>query len=69
MRNGRNGILIPPCEVEALAGAMILRAPGRMDWGGFAGSFRDPDGHVWEIAMNPSWPLDPDGSLTLPDEE
>jgi predicted lactoylglutathione lyase len=26
-----------------------LRAPGRMDWGGYAGTVRDPDGYVWEI--------------------
>ncbi|MFU8777995.1 MAG: VOC family protein, partial [Roseovarius sp.] len=25
------------------------------------------DGHVWELAMNPFWPLSQDGSLTLPD--
>lgn len=35
-----------------LAGAEILRAPRQMDWGGFAGSFRDLDGHVWEIVFN-----------------
>lgn len=36
----------------ALAGAEILRAPEQMAWGGFAGSFRDLDGHVWEIVFN-----------------
>lgn len=25
----------------------------------------DPDGHVWEVAMNPFWPLAADGSLAL----
>jgi len=36
-----------------LAGAELLRAPQRMAWGGFAGSFRDLDGHIWEIVFNP----------------
>jgi hypothetical protein len=36
-------------------------------WGGYSGYFADPDGHVWELAMNPFWPLSPDGSLTLPE--
>jgi len=29
----------------------------------------DPDGHVWELARNPFWPLGPDGSLTLPADD
>jgi predicted lactoylglutathione lyase len=36
-----------------IAGARILRPPREMDWGGFAGSFLDPDGHVWEVVFNP----------------
>ena len=32
-----------------------------------AGCFADPDGHVWEIAHNPAFPLTDDGSLVLPD--
>ncbi|MER6755197.1 hypothetical protein AB0I85_06320 [Micromonospora echinofusca] len=36
-------------------------------YGGYAGCFADPDGHVWEIAWNPGLPLGPDGSLTVPD--
>ena len=31
-----------------------------------SGYLADPDGHVWEIAHNPFWPLDEDGALTLP---
>ncbi len=48
------------------AGAAPLKAPERVFWGGYSGYYADPDGHVWEIAMNPFWPLGPDGSLTLP---
>jgi uncharacterized protein len=48
------------------AGATALKRPERVFWGGYSGYFADPDGHVWEIATNPFWPLAPDGSLTLP---
>lgn len=49
------------------AGATPLKAPEKVFWGGYSGYFADPDGHVWELAMNPFWPLADDGSLTLPD--
>jgi hypothetical protein len=43
-----------------------LKAPEKVFWGGYSGYYADPDGHVWELAMNPFWPLARDGSLTLP---
>ena len=33
--------------------------------GGYSGVFHDPDGHPWEIAHNPHWTLDDDGSVKL----
>lgn len=48
------------------AGGTALKAPERVFWGGYSGYWADPDGHVWEVAMNPFWPLGEDGSLTLP---
>ena len=48
------------------AGGTVLKHPEKVFWGGYSGYFADPDGHVWEIATNPFWPLSPDGSLTLP---
>ena len=60
-------------EVDALmataatAGAEITQPARETFYGGYAGCFRDPDGHVWEIAWNPGFTLNPDGSLTLPD--
>ena len=50
------------------AGATIRRRPADTAWGGYAGSFADPDGHVWEIAWNPHFGLRPDG-LKLPRPE
>ena len=53
---------------EALAaGGTALKAPEKVFWGGYSGYWADPDGHVWEVAMNPFWPLQADGSLVLPD--
>lgn len=48
------------------AGATALKAPEAVFWGGYSGYYADPDGHVWDVAHNPCWPLAKDGSLTLP---
>ena len=49
------------------AGAEVTAAPSETFYGGYAGFFRDPDGHVWEVAHNPGFTLGADGALTLPD--
>ncbi|HKK86446.1 MAG TPA: VOC family protein [Roseovarius sp.] len=54
-------------EKALFAGATELKAPEKVFWGGYSGYYTDPDGHVWEVAMNPFWPLAEDGSLTLPE--
>jgi uncharacterized protein len=52
---------------EALAaGAKPLKPPHDTLWGGYSGYFADPDGHLWEVAWNPFFPLDADGNLHLP---
>ncbi|KKK86151.1 hypothetical protein LCGC14_2766120, partial [marine sediment metagenome] len=33
--------------------------------GGFRGYVADPDGHLWEIAWNPAWPMDAGGNVTF----
>lgn len=35
------------------AGGTVPKAPRKTDWGGYAGYFADPDGHLWEVAHNP----------------
>ncbi|GAB1378147.1 VOC family protein [Pararhodobacter aggregans] len=45
------------------AGATALKAPEAVFWGGYSGYYADPDGHVWELAHNPFWPLDAEGRL------
>ena len=51
------------------AGARVLKPAADVFWGGYSGYYADPDGHVWEVAHNPFWPLNADGSLTLPKRE
>jgi catechol 2,3-dioxygenase-like lactoylglutathione lyase family enzyme len=59
-------------EVDAMMteaagiGAMILKPARKAFWGGYHGYFADPDGHVWEIAYNPFFPVDENGAVTLP---
>ena len=48
------------------AGAEIARAPAETFYGGYAGVFRDLDGHAWEVAHNPGFGLDDDGNVVLP---
>jgi Predicted lactoylglutathione lyase len=52
--------------VAERAGARIAKPPEATDWGGYQGYFADPDGHYWEVAHNPFWPLGPDGLPQLP---
>jgi len=54
-------------DQAAKAGAVIIQAARETFYGGYAGFFTDPDGHVWEIAYNPGFPLDDDGAITIPD--
>lgn len=39
------------------AGAVITVPPHDTFWGGYAGYFQDPDGHLWEVVWNPQWVL------------
>ena len=64
--------LASPEEVDAAvgdfvaAGAAVLAAPKKAPWGGYSGIVADPDGHAWELAHNPGWPLDDAGMPQLP---
>jgi predicted lactoylglutathione lyase len=75
---GNGGIVVAQnmaseAEVDAMmaraeaAGASILKPAAKTFWGGYDGYFADADGHVWEVAFNPFWPLDEDGRIDLPD--
>jgi uncharacterized protein len=48
-------------EVDAVmrqaerAGATIVKPARKTFYGGYAGYFQDPDGHLWEVAFNPGF--------------
>jgi uncharacterized protein len=48
-------------EVDAVmrqaehAGAMVVKPAQKTPWGGYAGYFADPDGHLWAVAFNPAF--------------
>lgn len=48
-------------------GATPVKAPEKVFWGGYSGYFADPDGHLWEVAYNPFFPLDKEGHVVLGD--
>jgi catechol 2,3-dioxygenase-like lactoylglutathione lyase family enzyme len=52
-------------EEAAAAGARIVKKAQKVFWGGYSGYFADPDGHLWEVAYNPFFPLDEHGRVRL----
>lgn len=59
-------------EVDAIithavaCGATLVKTPHKVFWGGYSGYFADPDGHLWEVAFNPFFPLNTQGRIELP---
>ncbi|MEN6329145.1 MAG: VOC family protein [Methanobacteriaceae archaeon] len=51
-------------EVKNL-GAEIVKPPEKVFWGGYSGYFKDPDGHLFEVAFNPVWEFDENDNLDL----
>lgn len=50
---------------EAVAAGGSLLKPGTELSFGYSGYFADPDGHPWEVAYNPSFPIGPEGRITI----
>jgi hypothetical protein len=48
------------------AGGTLLAPAQERFWGGYSGYFADLDGHAWEVAYNPFWPVGPDGLPVVP---
>lgn len=48
------------------AGATIVKPPTRASWGGYSGYFADPEGHLWEVAHNPQFKYDDNGTMIVP---
>lgn len=55
-------------EEAELAGGKIVKPAQDVFWGGHSGYFADPDGHLWEVAWNPHWPME-NGMLQLPRDQ
>jgi catechol 2,3-dioxygenase-like lactoylglutathione lyase family enzyme len=53
-------------EAAVDAGGTLLKPGTEAEWGSYTGYLADPDGFLWEIAWNPSFPLREDGSIDLP---
>jgi uncharacterized protein len=56
----------PALAAAVAAGGTLLKGAVVTDWGGTSGYFADPDGHPWEIAHNPHFPIDGDGRVRIP---
>jgi uncharacterized protein len=53
-------------EHAVACGAKLIKKPVKVSWGGYSGYFADPDGHLWEVAYNPYFPLSAEGRVQLP---
>lgn len=53
-------------DAAVAAGATPVKVPGPAPFPGLSGYFADLDGHLWEVAHNPGFPLNPDGTITIP---
>jgi predicted lactoylglutathione lyase len=60
-----------PREVDTLlseaarAGGRVVRPATQTEWGGYSGAFADLDGYVWEVAHNPGWTINEDGTIRI----
>lgn len=48
------------------SGARLVKPAERAVWGGYSGYFADPDGHLWEAAFAPGFPVSPAGTIDIP---
>jgi catechol 2,3-dioxygenase-like lactoylglutathione lyase family enzyme len=53
-------------DVFADAGATVVKPAEKLHWGGYSGYVADPDGHLWELAHNPHFPIDDKGRIDIP---
>jgi catechol 2,3-dioxygenase-like lactoylglutathione lyase family enzyme len=64
--NARSEADVDKAMAEAVAaGAKLVKPAAKTFWGGYAGYFADPDGHLWEVAHNPYFKFDEAGRLAL----
>ena len=65
--NGRDKAEVDSVLAAAVAaGGQLVNPAADVFWGGYSGYFADLDGHLWEVAWNPLFPIAEDGSISLP---
>ncbi len=65
--NAKNEAEADAVLAEAVkAGATLIKPAQKVLWGGYSGYFKDPDGHLIEVAYNPFWKRDDQGNVMLP---
>ena len=47
-------------EQAVSVGAILVKPPQKVFWGGYSGYFNDPDGYLWEVAHNPHFWVGPE---------
>ncbi|MGE0666523.1 MAG: VOC family protein [Sphingomonadales bacterium] len=55
----------PVMDALCAAGGSLVMEASAPPHGGYRGYVADPDGHAWEIAWNPDWPISPEGHVTF----
>ncbi len=64
--NARSEAAVDKALAEAVAaGAKLIKPAQKTSYGGYAGYFADPDGHLWEVAHNPHFAFDAAGRVVL----
>jgi predicted lactoylglutathione lyase len=64
--NARSEAEVDKVLDEAVAaGGKLIKPAQKTFWGGYAGYFADPDGHLWEVAHNPYFTFDAAGRVVL----
>lgn len=52
-------------ELAREAGAIIVKEPQDVFWGGFHAYFSDPDGYYWEVAWGPNFEFDDNDMIKM----
>jgi predicted lactoylglutathione lyase len=64
--NGKSEQEVDDVLAEAIKlGATIIKPAQKVYWGGYSGYFKDPSGHLIEVAFNPFWELDENDNIRL----
>jgi predicted lactoylglutathione lyase len=63
---GSDEEVVAAFDAAIAAGGTSVKSPAPAIFDGLSGYYADPDGHLWEVAHNASFPLHADGTITIP---